>query len=457
MSVPRLPKATSESGLGSVIRSAGFVRLLVTRLTAQWGDGFFQAALGGAVLFNPEREAEPLVVAAGLAVLLLPYSFVGPFTGALLDRWDRRQVLIGANLLRAVLILVVALAVGTGVTGPGLYLAALAVVAVSRFLLAGLSAALPHVVVEQPGEPRVAPAAEAAKTVADRLVKANVLATTLGAAAAAIGGASAICVRGIVGAGNSGSAVTTTFAIAGSLAAALAAAGFARGFLGPDRAAGGRPGGRSESSTLHAIGHGLSDGAGAVLRTPSVSAAFAALAAHRLAFGLTTLVSLLLFRYRFTDEGLMFAGFAGVGQTVVVVAAGIGVAAVLTPWLTHRLGRARTTRLALVVAALAMAALALALTLPMLLAVAFVVGTAGQVVKLCADAAIQSDTDDAVRGRVFALYDALFNVCYVLAITAAALLSPPDGYSPPLVAGAAAVYLLGVLGHAGQLRRRSPS
>ena len=39
----------------------------------------FQAALGGAVLFNPERQADPLAVAAGLAVILLPYSVVGPF------------------------------------------------------------------------------------------------------------------------------------------------------------------------------------------------------------------------------------------------------------------------------------------------------------------------------------------------------------------------------------------
>ena len=64
----------------------------------------FQAALGGAVLFNPERQADPLAVAAGLAVLLLPYSLIGPFAGALLDRWDRRRVLMFASLLRAVLV-----------------------------------------------------------------------------------------------------------------------------------------------------------------------------------------------------------------------------------------------------------------------------------------------------------------------------------------------------------------
>ena len=139
----------------------------------------FQAALGGAVLFNPEREADPLAVAAGLAVILLPYSVVGPFAGALLDRWDRRRVLLVANLLRAVLTLVVAAIVFAGVAGPPLYLAALAVAGVSRFVLAGLSASLPHVVARR------------------HLVEANVVAATAGAGVAALGGATAIGARAL--------------------------------------------------------------------------------------------------------------------------------------------------------------------------------------------------------------------------------------------------------------------
>ena len=110
----RLPSGWAGSGCCG---PAGFRRLLAVRFAAQWGDGMFQAALGGAVLFNPEREADPLAVAAGLAVVLLPYSVVGPFAGALLDRWDRRRVLLVANLVRAVLTLVVAVIVFAGVAG----------------------------------------------------------------------------------------------------------------------------------------------------------------------------------------------------------------------------------------------------------------------------------------------------------------------------------------------------
>src|SRR5690606_40508891 len=76
----------------AVRASPGALRLTLVRFTSQFGDGMFQAALSGAILFNPERETDPLAVAAGFAVLLLPYSFIGPYAGALLDRWDRRAV-----------------------------------------------------------------------------------------------------------------------------------------------------------------------------------------------------------------------------------------------------------------------------------------------------------------------------------------------------------------------------
>nr|MDQ3988071.1 MFS transporter [Actinomycetota bacterium] len=150
--------------LRRLLAERGYRRLLASRFAAQWGDGAFQVGLGSAVLFNPERQADPAAIAVGLAVLLLPYSLVGPFAGALLDRWDRRHVLVVANLLRAALIAGVVAAVGTGMGGAPLYLGALLATGVSRFVLAGLSAALPRVVHPE------------------HLVTANAIASTLGAA-----------------------------------------------------------------------------------------------------------------------------------------------------------------------------------------------------------------------------------------------------------------------------------
>src|SRR3954470_21959164 len=85
-----------------------FWRLLELRTVSQFGDGLFQAGLAGGLLFNPERAAGPWEIAGAFAVLFLPYSLLGPFAGALLDRWDRRVVLIGANLARLFLTLCVA-------------------------------------------------------------------------------------------------------------------------------------------------------------------------------------------------------------------------------------------------------------------------------------------------------------------------------------------------------------
>src|SRR5690606_14309574 len=67
----------------------GLLRLVIVRLLGSLGDGTVQAALLGVILFSPERETEPAAIATGFAVLLLPYSLLGPFAAAALDRWDR--------------------------------------------------------------------------------------------------------------------------------------------------------------------------------------------------------------------------------------------------------------------------------------------------------------------------------------------------------------------------------
>ena len=426
------PATTAPERLGFVrlLRTGdGFQRLLTTRFALQFADGMFQAALGGAVLFNPERQADPLAVAAGLAVLLLPYSLIGPFAGALLDRWDRRRLLVVAALLRAALVTATAGIVAAGVAGAPLYVSALLVAGASRFINAGLSVALPHVVPRR------------------HLVEANTFAVTLGAGVAALGGATAIALREVIGSGDTGSAITTLAAVVGSVVGAAVAAGFRRGQLGPDSdpATGAAP--------RVAVRFGLVDGARATLATPSVAASFLALAAHRLAFGIGTLLTLLLFRYSFTDAGLFRSGLAGVGEAVAAGAAGLGVAALVTPWMVHHLGRARTINVALLISVLAQLGLAALLSAPTVLVVAFVLGATGQMIKLCTDAAVQGEIPDELLGRVFALYDIVFNVGYVLAVAVAALLSPPDGYAPWLLAAAAGLYLLGLLAHTLELRR----
>ncbi|MGQ0718927.1 MAG: MFS transporter [Pseudonocardiales bacterium] len=432
-SSPALALASRPDRLGvrRLLGTRGFGRLLSSRFAAQWGDGVFQAGLGGAVLFNPERQADPIAVAAGLAVLLLPYSLVGPFAGALLDRWDRRRVLAIANLLRAIPIVLVALAVGTGVAGVPLYVGALLVTGVSRFVLAGLSAGLPHVVPRR------------------HLIEANALAATVGAAVTVFGGICAVGLRSVLGSGNIGSAWVTAGALVGSLVAAAVLAGLDRGQLGPDST-------DEPSETTRAVARGLRDGLAAAVRVPSVAAGLVALVAHRLSFGIATLVALLLYRNSFTSDGLLLAGLGGVGQLLVAGALGLLLAAVLTPLLVARFGRQRTVRGALVAAALLIVTLGLPMVMPTMLAAAFALSTAGQVVKLSLDATVQGDIGDEARGRVFALYDTVFNIGYVLAVALAATVIPPDGHAPELILLAATAYLIAAALH-GLIDRGSAS
>ena len=74
------------------------------------------------------------------------------------------------------------------------------------------------------------------------------------------------------------------------------------------------------------------------------------------------------------------------------------------------------------------------LQLPMMLVCGFLLGVAGQVVKLCADTAMQIDVDDALRGHVFAVQDSLFWIAFIVAMTLSATVIPADGHEPGLAA-----------------------
>jgi hypothetical protein len=66
---------------------------------------------------------------------------------------------------------------------------------------------------------------------------------------------------------------------------------------------------------------------------------------------------------------------------------------------------------------------------------------------------VQQLIDDAYRGRVFALYDMLFNVALVLAAGLTASVLPASGHSPGAVLAIAAGYLVVALAYVTTARR----
>ncbi|MFH8494069.1 MFS transporter [Streptomyces coeruleorubidus] len=398
-----------------LLRFQGFRRLLGVRLLSQGADGVYQVSLAAYVVFSPEKQTSAAAVASAMAVLLLPYSLVGPFAGVLLDRWRRRQVLLYGSLLRALLAAATALLILSPAPDWLFYVSALCVTAVNRFVLSGLSAALPRVVD------------------AERLVLANSLSPTAGTLAATAGGGVAFVVRLFVA--DSDAAVVLVGAVL-YLCAALASLSMARELLGPDRTLVRERIGTALRGTARDLVAGVRHLAAPQRR--EAAWALVAMALMRFCYGALLVMLLMLCRYALTtttDDGLALLGLA-----LGVSGAGFFAAAVVTPWAAGRLGPGRW----IVVCAGAAAFLEPALGLPFatapLLTAAFVLGLTTQGAKISTDTIVQSSVEDGFRGRIFSVYDVLFNVAFVGAAAVAALMLPPDGRSVPLVITIAVIY-----------------
>jgi MFS family permease len=418
--------AAPRTGIGEVnalthaltlLRLPELRRLIGVRMCSSLGDGAFQGALVSAVFFNPTRQSSAAGIAAAFAVLLLPYSVIGPFAGALLDRWSRRTVIIVATSLRVALVLGVSVMLAAGAASFALLIGALLVTGAARFVGSGLSAALPHTV------PR------------GTLIAANALAVTCGAIATAGGGGFAIALRGLLGDTDVPVAMVTASVTVFYLAAILLARRFERLALGPS-------GDEMQVTPLRAVAAGLTSAFGHARRRPTVAAAIGLVVTVRFCFGMATLVILLLYQHHFTERvGPLMPGLAGVGEVLAAISLGLLAGAVTTPVLVRHFGRARTMVALMVLAAVTVAVLGPRFSLVATIIAAPILAFTYQAVKVCVDAITQQDSDDAYVGRVFALYDTLNNVFYVGAFAIGALVVPFDGRSTALILAMAAVYL----------------
>jgi MFS family permease len=399
------------------LRIRGLRQLVGVRVLSSFGDGAFQGALVSAVLFNPERQSTAAAIAAGFAVLLLPYSIIGPFAGALLDRWSRRQVIVWATLLRAALVVLVGVAIGTAAPTPVLFVAALCVTGTGRFVASGLSAALPHTVA------------------ADSLVGANALTTTSGAIATAIGGGYAIAMRDLVGDTNVPVAIVTGSVTVFYLLAATLASRFARPALGPDET-------DEPAGTALAVLEGFWAGFHHAVQRPTVGLAISLVVVVRFAFGLATLLILLLYQHHFTERhGILLAGLNGIAEVLAALSIGLFLGAVITPVAVRHLDRTTYIAMLMVLGAVVVLTCGPSFTLLGTMIAAPVLAFIYQASKVCADSIVQADSDDAYVGRVFALYDTANNVFYVLAFVVGAVVVADDGRSVGLLIAMAVVYL----------------
>ncbi|MFD0657228.1 MFS transporter [Thermocatellispora tengchongensis] len=385
------------SDLRAVLQGRDFRRLFATRLVSQFSDGIFQFGVAGYAFFSPETQTSAASVAAGLAVLLLPYSVLGPFAGVFIDRWSRRQILLIAPLIRGALLVVAAALVAVRAPDFWFYGVALGVLGVNRFFLAALGASLPHVVP------------------ADRLLMANAVTPTSGTVVTFVGAGAGFLLRGVFGPEAGGTALLLVTSGVVFVMAALIAATMARSLLGPAY----DPDRPQAREAVRNVLTGLVDGLRHIAHHRRAAAALGAMSTHRFMYGMCTAMLIMLYRYYFTDDAE--EALRGIALVLGTSGAGFFVAVLVTPWATQRFRIETWVPIMLVTAGVTGVALCAPFQEWGFPVAGFVLGVTGQSVKICADTSVQRDADDAYLGRIFSIYDMLFNGMYVLAAAFAAV------------------------------------
>ena len=421
-----------------VLGEPDFRRLYATRLVSQTGDGIFNAGFAAYAFFSATTFPNPAAAASAAAVLYLPYSLIGPFAGVFIDRWSRRQILVWSAAIRAVMVVVAAFLVASGTLGIPLYIAVLAVLGVNRFFLSALSAALPHVVPK------------------DKLVMANAVAPTSGTIVGFIGGVVGLGVHLVTGGGHTGSAATLLAGGVGYAAASLLGATMGRDLLGPNRdpAEPQRGGLRSDMAEVTA---GLVAGARHLWERKQALYALGMIGVHRFLYGICLLMSILLYRNYFypTKNGNTALGHFTL--VVITSAIGYGAGAVLTPPMTRRMSKMAWVATLLAFGGVAAGLLGATFSQVPFLVLGFALGVTGQGLTITVTTILQERAAETFLGRVFSLYDMMYNATFVIGAAISVVFMPLNGKSYPMVAFVGAAYLAAGAGYWLLTRRSAQS
>jgi MFS family permease len=390
-----------------LLRDRKLSRLLRVRWSGQITDGIFQSALASFILFSPERQASAVNAAVAFAVVLLPYSIVGPFVGTLLDRFSRQRAILFSNLVRSATLMVIALLIFNDYTGVEITVVVLVAFGVNRLILAGLSAGIPLM------------------TTPKDLISANALAVTGGSVWVVLGGGIGLGIRQLLDGSSSADNADAIIILVGSLGyltAAFFASLLTKDEIGP------RPHEIVKGSFTQGLIE-MREGFEFLRNHADAARGIAAIAIHRGGLTALTLTALLLERNTFNDPADSEAGLAGLSLTLTIAAVGFVIGALIAPIGVRKVGRHRWMRLSLFAASLSALVLVIDRT-PVILAItAFFTALCGQSLKVTNDALVQSKIDDFFRGRVFAVYDVVVNFAIVSFALMAASILPLSGDS----------------------------
>lgn len=398
-----------------------FTRLLRVRIFSQAGDGTVQVAMASYVLFSPQSQTNAWSIAMVLAVTLLPFTVVGPFVSPLLDRWSRRQIVVVSDSIRLMVALCMAALVFSGAEGVlrwWLFGLLLVESSINRFVMADLSAALPHAITRE------------------QYLDASSVLPIIGPLGLLLGGA-------LAGGLRLGTTAFLQTYQADALALSCAVVFFALSILsalqvgrrewGPDR-------GEDLGVTARQIWHGLVSAFEHLAERPAARLGVIAMGLQRTMVSLLTVLMILAFRFYFHTPDQANAALLDMGLWSGLLGAGFVLGPTVAAPIAGRFGIRRTVIGLLAMMGLVQLVPGLVFTKPAQLATAFLLGLCAQSLKILVDTIVQAHVASAFKGRVFIIYDVAFNVAVVLAAVIGGFVLPVHGLHLPVIIGIALTY-----------------
>jgi MFS family permease len=386
-----------------VVRSPRYFPLWLGQLVSNFGDTLHYIAL---VVLVYQLTGQGVAVAILVAAEILPVLFLGPVAGVVIDRFSRKAVLIGSDLIRAVLVLTLLWPQGVWHA----YLVAAGLAAGNIFFNPTVQAVIPALTTE---EQRLAANSVAWST--GRLVQ--IL------AAAVVGG-----LIGIFGTRVAFGLNAVTFLVSALLIAQLRIPTHA-GQLGEGTKRG-----------LDSFFRDAREGLRFARHDPFVSRLLVVQSLASFAVGATGAMLVVL-----SEQHLHLppAGFAW-------LIAAIGVGALIGPLIPNMLASnyrdARWLFVPYVIRGIGDVLLAVVTTLPLAMLILFVYGLNTSTGMVVFSSTVQGAVPDRVRGRVFTLLDVTWNAMRLLSLAVGGFVVDALGIRPLYWGGGILLALAGVLG-----------
>lgn len=380
--------ASQPMGVRDVLRIPNYRNLFAGQAISDIGDGITLLLL---LLVINELTGSTTALALMAIAEAVPHFTVGLIAGVYVDRWNRRTVMLAADLLRAGIVLSFAFAATAGMV-PLLYVLAFAQSSVSTFFRPARGALLPHIVPS------------------DGLPAANSLAQASQVIGSVIGAGIAGLIFGTVGSGTLGFAIDAATFLVSFVFISRIASSAGRIVAGE----------HSDARDQHVI-RSLREGLAIVRGSRALGGSLIAAAVTMLGLGAVNVLFVPLITRELRVDPTWMAGIELAQTSAMILAAGI------VAFLARRLAPTTIITLGLAGIGACIGLMAGVSAVWQVMLLLFVVGWMVTPLQAMLQTIVQTTAGDATRGRVVSLLQASMSTASVASMAIGGVLGDVIG------------------------------